>query len=63
MAGSCAEVRIEDIRNAIEQLRSELYTSIKETSGQSASSDAYAVSSRLDRLIVQFLRVRDRVER
>lgn len=63
MVGSCADVRIEDIRSAIEQLRSELYTSIRESSGQLTGSDAYAISSRLDRLIVQFLRVKDRVER
>ncbi|MEA4882050.1 MAG: aspartyl-phosphate phosphatase Spo0E family protein [Clostridia bacterium] len=55
------EERLDLLRQDIEALRAELHDIVIKEGTACASGRAYAVSGQLDKLIVQFLRVKERI--
>jgi hypothetical protein len=49
------------LQNTIEEVRKKLYASMKGDSTDAFSLDTYKLSDRLDKLIVEFLKVRERI--
>ena len=56
------DYRLEELGKAIEKLRVELHNTLDGSVPLSNNENTYCISNRLDRLIVQFLKVKQQVE-
>lgn len=56
------EDKLEDLKKSIESLRIELHNTVESDGSFSNKESTYCISNRLDRLIVQFLKVKEQVE-
>ncbi|MEW6227612.1 MAG: aspartyl-phosphate phosphatase Spo0E family protein [Bacillota bacterium] len=54
--------RLESLRVAIEELRGELHSAIARDSGRLDGARTYEISESLDKLVAQFLRVKEKLE-
>jgi hypothetical protein len=63
MAGNeiAYENQVELLQDTIEEVRKKLYASIKDDSEDAFSLDTYRLSDRLDKLIVEFLKVKEKM--
>jgi hypothetical protein len=53
--------RVKELAAQIEQMRSELRRSVMEEGTLKPSESTYSISERLDRLIVEYIRLRDQL--
>jgi len=53
--------RVKELSAQIEEVRDELRRAVLAEGGLSASESTYSISDRLDRLIVEFIRLRDQI--
>ncbi|MGE5586480.1 MAG: general stress protein [Bacillota bacterium] len=61
MVGGIDE-RLQSLRGAIEELRTELHAAIARDDGRLDGDQTYRISESLDRLVAQYLRIRERIE-
>lgn len=54
--------RLQSLRSAIEELRAELHTAIARDDGRLDGAETYRVSDNLDRLVAQYLRIKEKIE-
>jgi regulator of replication initiation timing len=53
--------KVELLQDTIEEVRRKLYASMKDNNGDMFSLETYRLSDRLDRLIVEFLKVKEKI--
>ena len=55
------EKRLETLRKTIEDLRKELHITIVQNDGKFNSAETYDISERLDELVAEYLRLKERL--
>ncbi|HHY33506.1 MAG TPA: Spo0E family sporulation regulatory protein-aspartic acid phosphatase [Firmicutes bacterium] len=61
MVGKIGE-RLQWLRDAIEELRAELHTAIARDDGRLDGAETYRISENLDRLVAQYLRIKEKID-
>ena len=56
------QLRLQTLRIAIEDLRGELHSTIARQQGRLDSKETYDISERLDELVAEYLRLKDKLE-
>lgn len=56
------EKRLETLRKTIEDLRKELHITIVQNDGRFNSAETYDISERLDELVAEYLRLKERLD-